>query len=114
MSTLPPTQTQPRTSDQRVWLRYPSRRAVSCRLSEKNEDAFWPAQACDVSRGGIKLLSIEKLQRGSLLTIRLRDPESTVQAQVRYVLPSPEGKWMAGCAFLEELSEKELQDWLQK
>src|SRR5262249_8863676 len=84
MSTLPPTQTQPRTSDQRVWLRYPSRRAVSCRLSEKNEDAFWPAQACDVSRGGIKLLSIEKLQRGSLLTIRLRDPESTVQAQVRY------------------------------
>jgi hypothetical protein len=49
-----------------------------------------------------------------LLTIRLKDPESTVKVQVRYVLPSPEGKWMAGCAFLEELSEKELQDWLRE
>jgi PilZ domain-containing protein len=113
MSTSPPTQTQSPTGDQRVWLRYPSRRAVSCRLSEKNDAAFWPAQACDVSRGGIKLLSIEKLQRGSMLTIRLKDTESAVKAQVRYVLPSPEGKWMAGCAFLEELSEKELQSWLQ-
>src|SRR5690349_7241467 len=104
MSNLPPIQTQPQAGDQRVWLRYPSRRAVSCRLNESNDAAFWPAQACDVSRGGVKLLSVEKLQRGSLLAIRLQGPETTVTAEVRYVIPSLEGKWMAGCAFLEELS----------
>jgi PilZ domain len=114
MSDASPAQAQPRISDQRVWLRYPSRRAVSCRLRDMDNAPFWPAQACDVSRGGVKLLSVEKLQRGTLLTICLKGPESAVTAEVRYVIPSPEGKWLAGCAFQEELSEQELRNWLQE
>jgi hypothetical protein len=114
MSDSLPAPGQPQTGDQRVWLRYPSRRAVSCRLSETDGSPFWPAKACDVSCGGVKLLSVEKLQRGTLLTICLKGPESAVSAQVRYVVPSPEGKWLAGCAFQEELSEQELRNWLQE
>ncbi|HEV2947964.1 MAG TPA: PilZ domain-containing protein [Gemmataceae bacterium] len=114
MSDSLPAQAQPRIDDLRVWLRYPSRRAVSCRLSETDDAPFWPAQACDVSRGGVKLLSVEKLQRGTWLTICLMSPESAVSAQVRYVIPSPEGKWLAGCAFQEDLSEQELRNWLEK
>jgi hypothetical protein len=114
MSNSPPCQPQSPIADQRVWLRYPSRRAVSCRLSETAGAPFWPAQACDVSCGGVKLLSVEKLQRGTLLIICLKGLESPVTAQVRYAIPSPEGKWLAGCAFQDELSEQELQNWLQE
>jgi len=76
-----------------------------------------PAQACDISRGGLKLLLAQKFERGTTLKIRtVHDgPEKlgSVTAEVRYAVPTCQGKWMIGCAFLKELSEKELRSWVK-
>jgi hypothetical protein len=74
------------------------------------------AQACDISRGGLKLLLAQKFERGTTLKIRTVNdgPEklASVTAEVRYAVPTCQGKWMMGCAFLKELSEKELRSWV--
>jgi hypothetical protein len=76
-----------------------------------------PAQACDISRGGLKLLLAQKFERGTTLKIRTVNdgPEKlgSVTAEVRYAVPTCQGKWMMGCAFLKELSESELRSWVK-
>ena len=83
-----------------------------------NGDAYrQPAQACDISRGGLKLLLAQKFERGTTLKIRtVHDgPEKlrSVTVEVRYAVPTCQGKWMVGCAFLKELSEQELRSWVK-
>jgi len=76
-----------------------------------------PAQACDISREGLKLLLAHKFERGTTLKIRTVNdgPEKlrSVTAEVRYAVPTCQGKWIVGCAFLKELSEKELWSWVK-
>jgi len=76
-----------------------------------------PAQACDISRGGLKLLLAHKFERGTTLKIRTVNdgPEKlgSVTAEVRYAVPTCQGNWMMGCAFLKELSENELRSWVK-
>jgi hypothetical protein len=84
-----------------------------------NADAkFCPAQACDISLGGVKLLSAQKYERGTILTIgRLdggADKVGLLTAEVRYAIPTPEEKWIIGCAFQEQLREEELLAWLKE
>jgi hypothetical protein len=75
------------------------------------------AQACDISRGGLKLLLARKFERGTTLKIRTvhdgSEKMESVTAEVRYAVPTCQGKWMVGCAFLKELSEKELRSWVK-
>src|SRR6266446_10295354 len=101
--------------DRRVWVRFPSRRATYCKRADNNDEPSWPAQACDVSRGGLKLLSTRKFERGITLKIgsinQSGEKPAQVMAEVRYVTPTPEGKWMMGCAFLKELTEEDLLTW---
>jgi hypothetical protein len=104
--------------DRRVWIRYPSCRATYCRSADKADNQFLPAQACDISLGGIKLLSAHKSERGATLLIGKLDDGSQkaglMTAQVRYAIPTPEGRWIMGCAFLKELDEEELLAWLKE
>jgi hypothetical protein len=104
------------TIDRRVWFRYPSRRTAFCKSTEKENEEFCLAQACDISRGGLKLLLAHKFERGTILKIRTvnegPDKLALMMAEVRYAMPTLEGKWMMGCAFLKELSEIELQAWM--
>jgi PilZ domain-containing protein len=76
------------------------------------------AQACDISREGMKLLLAHKFERGTTLKIRTFNdrPEKlrSVTAEVRYAVPTCQGKWMMGCAFLKELSESELRSWVKE
>ena len=75
------------------------------------------AQACDISRGGLKLLLTHKFERGTTLRIRTvnegAEKSGSVTAEVRYAVPTCQGKWMIGCAFLKELSESELRSWVK-
>jgi len=104
-------------ADRRIWVRYPSRRATYCRAAN-GDDPFCPAQACDISLGGIKLLSAHKFERGTMLTIGRLDSgaekRGLLSAEVRYAVPTSEGKWIIGCAFQEHLREEELLTWLQE
>lgn len=104
--------------DRRVWVRFPSRRETYCKSTASDDEPSWPAQVCDVSRGGLKLLSTHKFERGTTLKIgsfnESAEKPSLVIAHVRYFTPTPEGKWILGCAFLEELTEEELLAWLKE
>jgi hypothetical protein len=119
-SSLPAPGAQPGAAedDRRIWFRFPSRRATYCQSAGSDVESGWPAQACDVSRGGLKLLSTRKFERGATLKIGSINESagnpSMVIAQVRYVTPTPDGKWILGCAFLKELTEEELLTWLKK
>jgi hypothetical protein len=102
--------------DRRVWVRYPSRRTVYCQNAVSDAGQSSLAHACDVSLGGIKLLSAHKFERGTILKIKTTpdDPDQPffMTAEVRYATPMPEGNWIMGCAFEKELSEKDLLAWL--
>jgi hypothetical protein len=103
--------------DRRVWVRYPSRRATYCR-PVKGDEPFLAAQACDISLGGVKLLSAQRFERGTILTIGKLDGGADkiglLTAEVRYAVPTPEDKWIIGCAFQEQLREEELLAWLKE
>jgi len=103
--------------DRRVWVRYPSARATYCRPVEGDEP-FLAAQACDISRGGVKLLSTKKFERGTILTIGKLDGDADkvglLTAEVRYAIPSPEDRWIIGCSFQNQLGEEELLAWLKE
>jgi hypothetical protein len=102
--------------DRRVWVRYPSRKTIYCRPAVSDGEELSVAHACDVSLGGIKLLSAHKFERGTILKIKTTpdDPDQPffMTAEVRYATPMPEGNWIMGCAFVTELSEKDLLAWL--
>jgi len=105
-------------TNRRVWIRYPSRRAIHCQPAGRDDQPFLAAQACDVSLGGIKLVAPHKFERGAILKLRAvnekTEKSSDFTAEVRYAMPTPEGKWIMGCAFLKELSEKEILAWLEE
>ncbi len=63
--------------------------------------------ALPTSEGDRRVLLIGRLDDGS-------QKAGLVRAQVRYALPTPEEKWIMGCAFLEELGEEELLAWLRE
>lgn len=104
-------------SDRRIWHRYPSRKEIRWQLAAREDEPYGHAQACDISRGGLKLMLARKFDRGTMLRIRTvkEGPEkwSLAIAEIRYAIPTPEGKWMMGCAFQQELSEIELLNWLK-
>ena len=62
--------------------------------------------------------SAHKFERGAILKLRAvnekTEKSSDFTAEVRYATPTPEGKWIMGCAFLKELSEEDLLAWLQE
>ena len=84
--------------------------------AEASADCKAPAQACDISRGGLKLQLAHKFERGTILTIRAAyenvEKVPSMTAEVRYTVPTPKGNWIMGCAFLRDLSERELQAWI--
>jgi hypothetical protein len=102
--------------DRRVWVRYPSRRTVYCQTAVSDAGQSSLAHACDVSLGGLKLLSARQFKRGTILKIKAmpEGPEQPflITAEVRYATPLPEGNWIMGCAFVKELNEKDLLAWL--
>ena len=59
-----------------------------------------------------------RFERGTILKLSVAydgtDKSSYLIAEVRYATPSPEGKWIMGCAFVERLSEKDLQVFVQE
>lgn len=105
-------------SDRRIWLRYPTHRVIYCQATARKDEPFWSLRACDISLGGIKLMGSPKFERGTILKLSVAydgtDKSSYLTAEVRYATPSPEGKWIMGCAFVEKLNEKDLQAFVQE
>ena len=72
------------------------------------------AELVDVSPAGVGLILKEKLDPGSALTLNLRRTTDSLDRPmlscVVYLTDRPDGTWAAGCHFLRELTEKELNE----
>jgi PilZ domain len=75
------------------------------------------ARVQDVSRSGLGLLFKRSFEIGAKLTVEFlvagKEQPLQLQVQVVHAEQNSKGEWQVGCAFLEELSEKDLAGLLK-
>ena len=76
----------------------------------------WPARIENVSRGGLKVVIGRRFEVGTILKVEIatagEENFSMLLAQVVRAAPESVGNWGLGCAFLQEISEEEVQGLL--
>jgi hypothetical protein len=76
----------------------------------------WPARIENVSRGGLKVVIGRRFEMGTILKVEVatagEESFSTLLARVVRAAPESIGNWGLGCAFLQEISDEEVQDLL--
>ena len=65
-----------------------------------------PVRIRDISRGGARVEADHPVVPGQQVRIKLL---TVMEARLVYVQPTPEGTWMTGCKFENELSEEEMK-----
>ncbi len=101
-----------RMREQRRGVRYPCELNVPCRVG----DQAWTAKARNLSLGGIRLLTGQRVPPGTVLRLELPCPargeavERT--ALVVHAAVTRYGSWVLGCSFEEALDAAELRDLL--
>jgi PilZ domain len=63
----------------------------------------------DMSRGGVRLVSMVPVESGTTIRMRLK---SVHEARVVHVSRETTGQWAMGCAFTEEITSADLQQLL--
>jgi hypothetical protein len=76
----------------------------------------WPIRITNISSHGIGLHAGDRLDEGTLLTIKFYGrngrPSATRQVRVVHATQQADGTWIAGAAFIEPIAESELQRML--
>jgi len=76
----------------------------------------WPARIENVSQGGLKVVIGRRFEVGTILKVEIatagEENFSMLLAQVVRAAPESVGNWGLGCAFLQEISEEEVQGLL--
>jgi len=76
----------------------------------------WPARIENVSRGGLKIIIGRRFEVGTILKVEVATADEEIQSMLlaRVVRAAPESisHWGLGCAFLQEISEDEVQGLL--
>ncbi len=108
----------PPKKERRSWNRVPVQVTVFCLNTQGEDDLYWSARLMDISRGGIKLLSPQKFPPTTLLRIGKAEnwdqSSEFLDAVVVRAHQSPGENWTLGCTLTKELSEEELQAWIEK
>jgi hypothetical protein len=96
--------------ERRVWVRHPA--DLHTTVAAAADDAGFAARIRDISRGGIKLLTEQAFDPGTLLTVGLPGgdtvPELTVLACVVRCEALGPKLWVLGCTFSQEMSAADL------
>ncbi len=108
----------PAKKERRSWDRVPVQVVVFCQNAHSDDELCWSARVMDISRGGMKLLSPHRFEPATVIRIGNADgaegPSRLLQALVVRAHRSPGEKWTLGCALTKELSEAELQAWIER
>jgi hypothetical protein len=89
---------------------------TSCRFEGETTEESIPAEIRDVSTSGVGLLFERRFEPGAILSFLV--PETAynlppfMNARVVHASALPGGQWLHGCAFVQALSEEELQRFL--
>jgi len=104
--------------ERRAFVRFAAEAEAVCRSVRALAGSGWPGRAVNISAGGIGLVLRHCFKRGVSLAIELPDTPPArrriLLARVRHASAQRDGTWFIGCAFIEELSEEELQTLLQE
>ncbi len=103
---------KPKEADQRAWERTAAAgQAFFTRVDEPGTPKA--TEIHNLSPTGVALITAEKMIPGTLLNLELRDraahPVVTIVACVVYLTPQGDGRWLAGCNFVRELSDEDLR-----
>jgi hypothetical protein len=83
---------------------------AECRLASET-NIVSPAVVCNLSTGGMHLISARRFGGGAILTVRLfsatGDAVVTKRAKVRYVRLEGDTKWLHSSAFMKGIREDE-------
>jgi hypothetical protein len=78
----------------------------------------WPARIENLSQGGLKVVIARRFEVGSILKVEVpvggEEAYSMLLARVVRAIPEPTGGWGLGCAFLQAISEEELEALLPR
>jgi hypothetical protein len=104
---------RPRANDDRGWMRYPCDLPVFYDVIADDEALPTPARLVNISAGGVALQLPRPVEVGTVLTLELPGPPDRecyrmLACVVRLNGPVA-GPWQAGCTFIRELSEAELE-----
>lgn len=98
--------------ERRVWLRYAAKLSVRCGEVSDETEAAVSAVICNISRGGIQLISPRRFEPGTLLSVELpatrREEGWTLLATVVRARPHGDSEWAMGCRFSCELESQQL------
>lgn len=101
-----------RSSDKRVWMRFPTNvEATFQKVGDINNEAS-SARVLNISASGVGLLVNEKVETGALLSVELLghgQVRRTILACVVHVSPREDSEWALGCNFIRELNEQDLK-----
>ena len=99
--------------ERRASVRHRSGLRVSCRLVDDPAAETWMARVRDLSALGIGLLMARRCELAELLEIELVKASGalvrTVLARVIHVEEDRPRSWVAGCAFVSELTDAEIR-----
>jgi len=109
---LPPSRTQPTSSPQanerRTYVRH------FCDIGAVVD--AWPARIQDISRGGVKVVLSRRFEVGTVLKLEVFVPSDEslymLLAKVVHIVQEPTGSWGLGCAFVQEITDEEMQELL--
>lgn len=98
----PPSQ-KPKDAKRRKCARYRIDEASEATWLVKGDQ--WTARVCNMSIGGLALLSNRPLELASILQVTIHAganrPGQAVRLRVAHSESRPDGKWLIGCAILE-------------
>jgi hypothetical protein len=98
--------------ERRVWLRYSASLNVRCGEVHEEGDADVLAVICNISRGGIQMISPRRFEPGTLISVELpgtrREDGMAVLACVVRARPHGDSEWAMGCRFSCELQDQQL------
>jgi hypothetical protein len=107
---------KPALPDQRGWVRYPCRAEATYQVVRTPEPSGQhAAEVLDISAGGIALQVSGGLAVGELLSLELRRDGAVVLTTLASVVRtaiSADGRLLAGCNFIRELEEEQIQGLL--
>lgn len=101
--------------ERRVWLRYSASLNIRCEEVNGEADATVEARIEDISRGGIKVISRQRFDAGTVLSVELPAAKGQVPLAVLACVvrarPHGEREWAMGCRFSGELNDDQLQSF---
>ena len=101
--------------ERRVWVRYAANLNIRCEEISGEVETGVSAKICDLSRGGVRMISPRRFDPGTVLSVELPASQGqsalAVLACVIRAHPHGDDEWIMGCRFSGELNDEQLQSF---